>query len=921
MWKVKISGGLTINSALSVPGLISSAMVGNEGQLSLSVFNSTEDVLCLPARATGIRIFGAKHYEVKKLPNVSVITMGSQGKVGIAVRTVLGTTEEEIRSSLVAQFPEVFDLTRHPITPAMKALTVKESELPRQSQKLVGGRQTTYNVDKSIRHDDIIAMLEHLERMGYVERIAPNTPVFLSPFMPIPKSSDPSKIRIVNDFRLLNGYYPTKGRSQIDVRRVISQIPKVWKYYSVLDLKEGFYSVPIEASLKPLFAFQYRHTRWQFKRLPQGFSFSPILFSERVSYLLEGTGALSFMDDIIIGGQTPEEHHAQLFRVMKRLQKFGLKLNSVKMKLFRTEVVFLRYTLRNGEWSLQPYLDQKFSELGEVRSRKCLERHVGILSFARTHIPFVEQALKPLRALLQKSKTIEFTTEAWKMVTTAVRTAYEQSLNLQVPLTLFNECFSQFSLYTDWTDYHLGYMLFGKETHSSCERLLDVGSKMLAMTTSSYLGELKGVEYALRQTKAIRGFVSTTLYSDNRAAVDKLRSGEFSDCDIRVRRVWEYLAHNESSTKYEFLPSSENGGADGLSRLNVAARRSNRLPAEAPLVRALTECSRPSDEEIHRRISLAHSGHWSVEVTLQNALMEFGKWPSMREDVTNFVNACPNCAYSGHGQIRDLPQTDFAHEVGERVHIDYAGPYFDRSHVLVIIDAATRYVFTLRTSGTGARHAMKALDEWMQRLGPIKVLCADNASAWNSVDFQAWAQRRGIQLRLSPSYYHQANGLAERVIQTLLHRMRRMLNGSRRGWPNVIQRATSELNRSWHSAIGTCPQALALGLSRKGELLSDSSRTELWKNAWSRQEIWKEKERDRFEWKHPRRSQPLQIGGKVLLKDSHYNTRPLRKLSPTWTGPYYLYRRLSQSTWLISTHPNGRRTKVAHSSQLKPYLV
>jgi len=58
------------------------------------------------------------------------------------------------------------------------------------------------------------------------------------------------------------------------------------------------------------------------------------------------------------------------------------------------------------------------------------------------------------------------------------------------------------------------------------------------------------------------------------------------------------------------------------------------------------------------------------------------------KDVCNFVRHCKSCSYSGHPQIRDNYSSDTVDQLGQRVYIDYTGPLFDGSHLLVIVDGS-----------------------------------------------------------------------------------------------------------------------------------------------------------------------------------------------------------------------------------------
>jgi len=909
-WKLELKNcQCSITSAVNVRGVLSSVMVEKTGALKVNVFNSSEEVVCIPARTLGVRVFGAEALKVEGLPNE-----GQMKVSGIQTEGVKGQTEAEIRKSLMEQFPSVFDMSEHTVPPAMRALKVKPAELPDTTGVPSGGSQCTFRIDQQVRDQDIEETLRRYEDLGYISRVRLNDKVFLSPLMPFRKPGK-TEIRVVNDFRQLNGYFPTHGRTQIDVRRVIDKVPASWRFFSVIDLKDGFFSVPLDLSIRHLFAFQFGHRRWVYNRLPQGFSFSPILFSERIAQVLEGTSAINFADDVIVGGDSPEEHLENLFSVFRRLKKFGLKVNPTKMRISQREISFLRYSLRNGKWSLEDYLKEKWKQVGEVRSRRDLERHIGVLSFARTHVPSIELFLRPMREFLSRAKAEKLTAEEWGLISKRVRETYKSCLDCHQPLSLVREHFSRFLLFTDWTDLHVGYMLFGVSADSGARKLVDLGSHSLPSTTSSYLGELNGIVIALKKTRRLRGNVATTVLSDNCGVIEKLRGGAAISDDVRVCRRLEYILHNEANAEFRFLPGTENGGADALSRMKKHIHKKN-------LVAQISASERPDEGEIRRRLEQSHFGHWSPEITYHNAKMEFGTWKGMMRDVYNYVRKCKNCAYSGHPQTRDNYSADTVEQPGHRVHIDYTGPFFDGSHLLVIVDGFSRYVQVSRTMHIGAAHAVRELSKWIDRLGPIQELCGDNASSWNSGYFRRWAEDMQIKLRLTPSHFHQGNATAERAIQTLQGRLRRMMNGSAVRWPDVVDAATQAMNESWHSALNTCPQALALGKGRDGALLSHQESQEVWTEAIDAQSRAKHRERIRFQWKHPLLSSRLEIGDSILIRDVLSHTRPLGKLAPRWKGPFVVRDRKSRSTWWISRPTQQGSPFLAHSSQIrKLYLT
>ena len=52
-----------------------------------------------------------------------------------------------------------------------------------------------------------------------------------------------------------------------------------WNYYMEIDLKDGFFGIPVDEKLSRLFGFTYGLRRFVWVRLPQGWKmeFNPIL--------------------------------------------------------------------------------------------------------------------------------------------------------------------------------------------------------------------------------------------------------------------------------------------------------------------------------------------------------------------------------------------------------------------------------------------------------------------------------------------------------------------------------------------------------------------------------------------------------------------------------------------------------------------
>ena len=79
--------------------------------------------------------------------------------------------------------------------------------------------------------------------------------VWMSPLLPIKKPS--GELHFVNDYRLVNAHFSKQGIVQIDIERTLRGLQPEWKIYMKIDLKDAFFSVPIDNELQQKFCFQW----------------------------------------------------------------------------------------------------------------------------------------------------------------------------------------------------------------------------------------------------------------------------------------------------------------------------------------------------------------------------------------------------------------------------------------------------------------------------------------------------------------------------------------------------------------------------------------------------------------------------------------------------------------------------------------
>lgn len=96
------------------------------------------------------------------------------------------------------------------------------------------------------------------------------------------------------------------------------------KWFSVLDLRSGYYQVPMGESDKEKTAFICPLGFYQFNWMPQGVSGAPATFQRIMKRTVGDMNLLEvlvYLDDLIVFDTTLEEHKQRLLKVLDHLKE------------------------------------------------------------------------------------------------------------------------------------------------------------------------------------------------------------------------------------------------------------------------------------------------------------------------------------------------------------------------------------------------------------------------------------------------------------------------------------------------------------------------------------------------------------------------------------------------------------------------
>jgi hypothetical protein len=141
---------------------------------------------------------------------------------------------------------------------------------------------------------------------------------------------------------------------------------------------------------------------WKFLRMPFGLRNAGQSFQRFMDEVLSGLDfAFCYLDDILIGSSSTEEHLHHLHLVLQRLQEYGLVLNMEKCELARQEIDFLGHHITaDGASPILRHM-QAIQDFPDPQDKKQLQTFLGMVNFYRRFIPAAANILFPLTDALR----------------------------------------------------------------------------------------------------------------------------------------------------------------------------------------------------------------------------------------------------------------------------------------------------------------------------------------------------------------------------------------------------------------------------------------------------------------------------------------------------------------------------------------
>ena len=373
---------------------------------------------------------------------------------------------------------------------------------------------------------------------------------YAAPLCVVPKANS-TDLRLCGDFRAINAC--TKP-DRYPLPRIDEIKQKVHGYiFTALDLKDGFYQIPLHPKDKPKTAMQTPFGLYVYNRMPFGLRNAPPTFQRFMNEVLKKLdNVIVYIDDIIIFSNSYEEHITHLHQVFERLEYHELIVNFKKSHFFKTEVTYLGFLINARGYRPSQVVIPKFDKLEPPVDKAGVQKFMGIVNYYREHMPHMAEFGSKMYDLVKKYVKFRWTPEHQAEFDILKKMCQERLLLVPFQVGTAAE------IYTDASCVACGAVLVQNK------KLVQCFSKSFTPTQQHYSTfdrECFGMVLAVKHFRHLLVGTPFVIYTDHKPLLKWLSKPPVSDRHARwICQVQDIV------TEIKYIPGEDNILADLLSR-------------------------------------------------------------------------------------------------------------------------------------------------------------------------------------------------------------------------------------------------------------------------------------------------------------------------------------------------------------------
>jgi len=415
--------------------------------------------------------------------------------------------------------------------------------------------------------DDLVQAYEAGIQRGVWKRATFNA--YGTPVVPIRKALLPgqtkAKLRVCGDYSVTVNSQLVDHRQPVPLPADLMQKLGRGYGFSKIDLADAYNQIMLSPESQRRLALSTHQGVLLQQRLPFGIKSAPGYFQHIMEQLTSDLkGVAVYLDDLLVSGDTAEEHLQNLKALLKRLDEKGLRCRREKCVFAQPVVEYLGHLLSNHGIAKGPKVDavQRMPRPHDVST---LKSFLGSVQFYAKFIPRLSTITEPLHHLTKRDTPWKWGAEQ--------EAAFQKLKNLLCQDTVLAHFDPQqeIGISCDASEVGLGAVLFHRYEDGS-ERPIANVSKTLTDTQRRYSQiqkEALAIIFALHKFHQFLYGRRFILVTDHKPLTSLFGPNKATPTLAANRLARWALLLNQYDYKIEYRKTSEHGNADALSRLPV----------------------------------------------------------------------------------------------------------------------------------------------------------------------------------------------------------------------------------------------------------------------------------------------------------------------------------------------------------------
>lgn len=731
-----------------------------------------------------------------------------------------------------------------------------------------------------------------------------------------------------------------------------------FKFRSKSDIAKGYWSILLHEDSRKYFRFIFEGVQYQCCALPQGANLSPVFFQQYMDRLFADISELrKYIDDLVMGTHTMEEHLLVLRKVFTRVREANLKLNVKKSHFLEDTIEMFGFDVSYNSIAPAKERAKAMKEYPKPDDPKRLQRFVKSAAYFRG---LIKNFAKYEQGLMACVKDWNWTPEVDSLFE-----ELKQKL-VELPSVVPYKQGNPLELHCDASQSIVGAILVQVLPDGQRAPVWYYSSQLTAVEKgySTYHREFTAVYKAVQKFHSMLHGKKFVVFTDHEPLVPILRRPDRGFSQMKLRWAARCLTLMDYDFHTEWVKGENNVFPDAFSRINahVAAMKVSfnnikeaqewdgdvkriRLDLKLPFFEkdgVLYRYGKKKEEQLVLPSSLrkaaledAHRSHAGIKKMI-GALYQWCWWPSLREDTDRYYVGCHACQFRMRRKM--LPTASEHIQRGgpwEMLIFDFCGPFPNGQSVVAALDPFTGFLSLKVVKHQTAEVFVNFTKDLYRMYGAWKTSLYDNGAAFVADATKRAMEELGIGSKHSSAWNPQGHGPVERTFRSMRENLRVAAQDptlSQRSFKDKVAEFASHHNSTIYTTTGFAPFKMFFGrdfvtpLQSKIQPSKDLSSQDY--PSWLMTE--QTRTNQEAEWAiakaNAAQDRSLTQKGKVKHRSFKpgdmvlvYNSTAIGKMENRWEGPWEIVGRVAPQVFRLR-NANGKVKNQVNVKNIKIYV-